>query len=392
MGSFSFFETLFYLSYASSYASSLSPDSTGISWATSIMKRERDNRKKWFLSFGMIGLLALTLFQTACTTTRPVLRVLAWEDYIDPGLIVAFEKKYDCRVVVDTYQTNKSVYVKLEAGLSGYDMLITSSYMAAIMERDGMLEELDQTKIPNLKHIDREYLQHLALDKTMAYSVPYMLSNTGIAYLKSKVPDFRPSWGMLESEDIRDRATLMDDMRETMGAALKYLGYSLNSRNEVEIEEAKNLVLKWKKTASRLDSSYYRFGLAAGEFILVHGYSGDVLQVMDRNEDIVFVQPVEGTSISCDDLVILKKAKNKELAYAFIDFLHEPAHAARNTAFVFYLCPNRASYEHLAEDLRGNSALFVPEEILLKSEIIRDLGEDNKKYIKAWAEIRVRQP
>jgi len=356
------------------------------------MKRERDNRKKWFLSFGMIGLLALTLFQTACTTTRPVLRVLAWEDYIDPGLIVAFEKKYDCRVVVDTYQTNKSVYVKLEAGLSGYDMLITSSYMAAIMERDGMLEELDQTKIPNLKHIDREYLQHLALDKTMAYSVPYMLSNTGIAYLKSKVPDFRPSWGMLESEDIRDRATLMDDMRETMGAALKYLGYSLNSRNEVEIEEAKNLVLKWKKTASRLDSSYYRFGLAAGEFILVHGYSGDVLQVMDRNEDIVFVQPVEGTSISCDDLVILKKAKNKELAYAFIDFLHEPAHAARNTAFVFYLCPNRASYEHLAEDLRGNSALFVPEEILLKSEIIRDLGEDNKKYIKAWAEIRVRQP
>lgn len=356
------------------------------------MKNDPEIRPAKRTSYVLSVLVLLGWVLAGCSGGKPALHVFSWDDYFDPELIRTFEKQHNCRVVIDAYFSNESMYAKLKAGFSGYDMVIPSSYMAAVMEREGMLEPVDRSLIPNLKNIDGDYLQNRALDKTMSYSVPYMLSNSGLACLKSKVPDFKPSWGMLESEVIQGRATLMNDMRETLGAALKYLGYSLNTRNEAEIEEAKKVVLMWKAKASRFDSSYYRYGLAGGEFILVHGYSGDVLQVMDENEDILYAQPVEGTSISCDDFVILKKTKKKALAHAFIDFLHDPANAAKNTAFVFYLCPNKSSYALLGKELRNNTALFVPEDILAKSEVIRDLGEDNKKYLKAWAEIKARTP
>lgn len=332
--------------------------------------------------------VALAAGLAGCGGARETLHVFTWADYIEPGLIKAFEREHSCRIVIDTFDSNESMYAKLKAGARGYDVVFPSSYMASVMQKEGLLAAMDHALLPNLRHIDREYLRELALDKEMKYSVPYMLSNSGIAYRKSKVDKFEPSWSMFDRADLAGRMTLMNDMRETMGAALKSLGHSLNTTDEAQIAQARDVVKRWKKNIAKFDSEQYKPGIASAEFLVVHGYSGDLLQVVSEEEDVGYAPPKEGTSVACDDLVILADSGRKSLAHAFINYLHDPANAAKNTECVQFLCPNSASYPLLAEETRSNPAIFLPAEIREKCEVIVDLGADNAKYVRAWDEIK----
>ena len=339
----------------------------------------------------MKRILALLIVAVAlvagCSRETPTLHIYTWADYVKPELVTAFEKANDCRVVIDTFDSNEAMYAKLKAGATGYDLVFPSSYMARIMWRQGMLERLDRTQLPNLANIDPEYLK-IALDKEMEYSAPYMLTITGIAHLKSRTPDVAPSWAVFDRPDLKGRMTMLNDMRETIGAALKFLGYSLNTTNEQQLAEARDVVIRWKKNLAKFENEQYKTGLASAEFLVVHGYSGDILQVQEENEDIQFLVPREGTSIACDDMVIPKAAANPGLALRFINFMHDPQVAADNTEFISYLCPNKASYERLSKETRENPTLFPPEEVRQRAEVITDLGPDNAKYTKVWDEIK----
>jgi spermidine/putrescine transport system substrate-binding protein len=338
-----------------------------------------------------LATLAAAAFVFAgCAQKKKELFVYTWADYIEPGLVTAFEQQNNCTVVIDTFDSNETMHAKLKAGATGYDVIVPSSYMVEIMAKEGLLQPLDHAKVPNLKNIDPLYLEKFALDPKMEYGIPYMLGSTGIGYVISKVPDFKPTWRMFENPAYAKRMMLFNDMREVLGAALKCLGYSLNSTNPEEISQAKDLVLKWKKNLAKFDSEQYKPGLASAEFLVAQGYSGDVMQIMEENKDIGYAIPEEGTSFACDDLVIPKGAPSPDLAYAFINFVHEPAHAAKNIAYVYYWCPNKPAYDLLEEDVKTDESLFPPEEVLAKCEVIKDLGEANQLYIKAWDEIKAR--
>jgi len=322
-----------------------------------------------------------------CSRKEAVLHVYTWADYIKPELVQQFEKENRCRVVIDTFDSNEVMYAKLKAGAAGYDIITPSSYMVKIMDGQGMLEPLDHSLLPNLKHVDRDYLRS-ALDPEMHHSVPYMLTTTVIAYLKSRVPDFEATWAVFDRADLKGRMTVLNDMRETIGAGLKYLGYSLNTTNEKELAEARDVILRWKKNIAKFENEQYKTGLASGEFFVVHGYSGDIMQVEESNEDIAYAVPKEGTSLSCDDLVIPKGVRERKLAHKFINFIHDPAVAAENTEFIAYLCPNAESYGKLSPEILENPAIFLPQEVRTKCEVIEDLGADNEKYVKIWDEIK----
>jgi len=330
-------------------------------------------------------LAALTL--AGCGRSVPVLNIYTWADYFEPRLVRRFEASRGCRVVIDTFDSNEVLYAKLKAGAAGYDILTPSSYMVSLMHSQGMLRPIDHALIPNLVHVDPEYLK-LAADTAMDHSVPYMMSNTGIAYLKSKVRDFIPSWEMFGRADLRGRMTLLNDMRETIGAGLKYLGYSLNSRDEKELRAAKAVILGWRANIAKFENEQYKTGLASGEFLVVQAYSGDIIQVRRENPDVAFASPREGAALSVDDLVIPAGAKEAGLAHAFIDFLHDPAVAAENTTFLGYLCPNKDSYGLLSPELRDDPAVFMSRELRAKSEVINDLGEANALYVRIWDEIK----
>ena len=266
-------------------------------------------------------------------------------------------------------------------------MLFPSSYMAKVMYQQGMLQKLDHSKLQNLKNIDANYISKSA-DSKMEYSIPYMISYCGIAYNKEKVKNFKPTWAMFDRADFHGRMVLLNDVREVIGAALKFNGYSYNSTDPAQIKKAGDTVIRWKKNIAKFSVDEAKIGLLSGDFFMIQAYNGDVLQIIAENGNIGFAFPVEGTSIAQDDFVIPADAKNLDLAYKFIDFLLDAENARDNMSFVSYMSPNTAAQKLMSEDFMNNPAVTPPPEILAKCDHILDLGEDNMKYSELWDFIR----
>jgi spermidine/putrescine transport system substrate-binding protein len=333
--------------------------------------------------------LALAVVLSGCSRSdEPTLYVYNWSDYIDEDLIDEFSEETGIEVVMDFFDSNESMYAKLQAGGGGYDLVVPTTYMVEIMHDSGMLAPIDHEKIPNIGNIDRSFTA-MAPDSEMAYSVPYMVSSSGIGYLESITgPMDEVSWSILGDPRFRGRATMLNDARESVGAALKYLGYSYNSTSPEELAEAQELLIEWKANLAKFDNDQYRNGLVSGEFHVVHGYSGDILQGQDENESIIFATPREGTTIAIDNMVIPADSENVDAAHAFIDFMLRPEVAARNIEYVYYLAPNTAAYPLVDEDVRNNPAVFLPEDLLSSAEILLDLGDDNELFNDVWDAVR----
>jgi spermidine/putrescine transport system substrate-binding protein len=342
--------------------------------------------RRHFLTTTSAAIAASTL--PGCSGgSKNTLRVYSWADYLDPDLAERFETENSCKLQIDTFDSNEAMYAKLSAGATGYDVLVPSSYMVKTLVRENRLQPLDHAKLESLQHVDPDYLKR-ALDPEMKHSVPYMMAPTCLAWLASKVSDPVASYSMLDREDLKGRITLLDDMREVLGAALRSLGYSLNSTDPAELAKARDVAIRWKKNIAKFDNEQYKSGIASGEFHLVQGYAGDLLQVADENGDIVVKIPKEGTAFSCDDLCIPKDAAQADLAHKFIDFLTTPEVAAQNMEYIAYRAPNKTAYALLSEDFRGNEALFPSAEVFAKCEPIDDLGDALSLWSKTWDEVK----
>jgi spermidine/putrescine transport system substrate-binding protein len=202
------------------------------------------------------------------------------------------------------------------------------------------------------------------------------------------VKDPVESWALLDRPDLKGRITLLDDMREVLGAALKFLGHSLNSTDPAQLAAARDVAIRWKANIAKFENEQYKTGIASGEFHLVQGYAGDLIQASEENEDMRIFIPKEGASFPCDDLCIPKGAKEVDLAHAFIDFLTGAEVAAENMEWIGYRAPNSGAYSHLSEDFRGSSVLFPPEELFAKCEPIGDLGDKLPLWTAEWDKVK----
>ncbi len=331
--------------------------------------------------------LATTLLPSCSGRAKNTLHVFTWADYLSDDAAASFEKAFDCRLVIDTFDSNEAMIAKIESGATGYDILVPSSYAVKQLESKDFLQPLDHSQLPNLVNMDKDYLSH-ALDSEMKISAPYMMAPTVVAYLKSRLPDAEPSWNLFLREDINGRATLLDDMREVLGAALLTLGFSLNSTDPAELEAATELAIRWKANLAKFENEQYKSGIASGEFFLVQGYAGELLMVQDESEDVKVIIPREGAAFSCDDLCIPKSAPNPELAHAFINHLCDAEVAAENMEWIGYRAPNTAAYAILSEDFRGSEILFPPDEIFAKCDPIGYLGDKLSLWTAAWERVK----
>ncbi len=338
----------------------------------------------WMVSAAAVLLLA------GCGGKKPVLNIYNWADYVDEDKLAEFAEEFGCRVVVDTFDSNESMYAKLKAGAAGYDVIFPSSYMAAVMYEQGMLLPLDHTKLLNIKNLDPAFGAML-LDKKQVYSVPYCFSYTGIGYRNDRLEQPPTSWDIFADAALAGRTTLLNDIRETIGAALIKLGYPLNSTDEKQIEEAADLVIQWKKNIAKFDSEQYKTGIDSGEFTVVQGYSSDILMVAAENENISIAFPEEGMVACFDDMVIPASCDNPELAYAFINFMCRPETAAANMEWNYGRIPNLPAYELIDAEIRENEAIFLSEDVLAKCRMIEDVGEAISLYSKAWDRIKAAQ-
>lgn len=332
--------------------------------------------------FLIIFILAFTL---SCNVKKQTLHLYNWVDYIDPEVILQFEKEMNCNVIIKYFDSNEELSEQLTSG-AVCDVAIPSSFMAMRLQQYGLLNKLDRNKLPGLKNLDPDFmLKHP--DKHSEYTVPYMMSFIGIGYDSRMVKNFKPTWGQFGRHDLKDKITILDEMRPAIGAALKYLGFSINSTNERELALAGEVVIGWKKNIARFAVDDAKTGLASGELYLVHNYSGDILQLQKENEYLLFAIPSEGTSINDDDLVIPVTAVNMDLAYSFINFLLRPDICAKNMSFICYLAPNPEAVKLMPASFRSNKSIFPDNYIMSKCEVMRDLGNHNKKYVKIWKRI-----
>lgn len=344
-------------------------------------------KRRHFIAASSAALTANFLPSCKGKESQQTLTVFTWADYLSDEAKASFEKANNCKVVIDTFDSNEAMIAKIESGAAGYDILVPSSYAVKELDAKGLLQPLDHAKLPNLANIDKAYLSH-AIDAEMKVSAPYMMAPTCVAYLKSKLPNAEPTWSLYTRPEIKGRATLLDDMREVLGAALKSLGHSLNSTDPAQLEAAAALAIEWKANIAKFENEQYKSGIASGEFHLVHGYAGDLIAAQAENGDMEIVIPREGASFPCDDLCIPKSAKNADLAHAFINHLCDAEIAAENMEWIGYRAPNSAAYSHLTEDFRGSAILFPPDELFAKCESIGYLADKLPLWTAAWEKVK----
>lgn len=345
-----------------------------------------------------LGLAALAMLVASCgkqeqaggTEAGDVARTLHiynWGDYLSEDVVKKFEEEFHCTVKVDVFDSNEAMYAKLKAGASGYDIIVPSSYMACVMNEQGMLEKLDHARMPNVRaHFDTSYAS-LALDPTQEYTVPYFVSFTGIGYDVTKVKDFEPTWHMFEKANLKGQVALLDDQRELLGCALRTLGYDVNSIDAKQIDEAVALAKVWKKNIAKFGVDDLKMSLASGEFALIQNYSGDMAQVRMENDNIRFVIPKEGSTCTFDNLAIMKNSKNKELAYQFINFIYDTENAVANMNDIMYVMPHKEAVNQVDEKLRN--VFQVSPEDRARCQMLRDLGDKNVLYNQAWDKIKM---
>jgi spermidine/putrescine transport system substrate-binding protein len=327
------------------------------------------------------------IFLFAASTFAETLHLYTWADYVSPDVVRKFEQQQGCKVVIDTFDSNESMFAKFKAGATGYDLVFPTAYMIQVMHAQGMLADLDHAKLPNLPNIDTAVLAKVK-DQKMAHSVPYTFAYAAIAVRKDKLKDAEPTWAMFDRSELAGRVTLLDDMRESIGAALKSLGYSINTHDDAQLAAARDVLIRWKKNIARFDNEGYKAGIDSAEFQLVHGYSGDLFQVQMENPKVEILIPREGVTLGCDEMVIPKTARQPALAHAFINFLLDPDIAAENMEWMGYYCPNKPALEKVSAEFLKNPAITIPEELQAKCEVIEDLGPDLAKYTKVWDQVK----
>ncbi len=329
--------------------------------------------------------ITLVLVSACSSGGKQKLYIYNWTYYMPDDVLRDFEKKYNAEIIYDMYASNEDMFTKLRSGASGYDIVFPSEDYVAIMIHEHMLAPLDKAKLPNFANIAPAVLARVNFDPGNAYSVPYMMGASGIAVNKTKVASYEKSWMLFSRSDLANRMTMLDDMREVLGAALKVLGYSVNSKDSGQLHRAKDLVMQWKKNIVKFDAESFAKGFASGEFWAVHAYAENVFREYDstRMSEVEFFIPREGGPLYMDNMVILKDARHKDLAHAFINYIHDPMVFARIVDYLGYPSINAAAQKYRTR--KPNYEL----KDLSRCELKEDLGPALDMYNKVWEQIRI---
>lgn len=342
-----------------------------------------------FLAFFAIG-LTLTL-TSGCGRSKPVLYFYTWEDYIDPQVVADFEKQFNCTVHLDTFESNEDMLTKIRTGSVPYDVILPTTYTVEIMRDEQLIQKLDPSLLPNVHQYADKDLAAKNGDANFEYCVPYYGGITGLGVLVDQCDPLPDSWTVYggENEKYVKRIALLDDMRETIGAALITLGYDINTTDDAQLEEAKKLVIQWRANIAKFGVDDIKQDLNSGANYIIHGYGGDIMQMTADDPNIRFVIPKEGAIICIDNFVIPANANDPKLAHQFINFMCDPKNAGRNMDYTKYEVPIAGAADAVSAETRAIPGFIVPEETRAKLQVTRNLDEEGvKKFTKIWDEIK----
>ncbi len=310
-----------------------------------------NNKNRKFLRRIAAGAVACVLLVTLIVTGRSVksdrvVNVCSWGEYIDEDLITRFEEETGIRVNYQTAESNEALYSLIKMGGADFDVIVPSDYMIARLIEEDMLAELDYDNIPNFDLIDDTY-KHLSYDPENKYTVPYTWGALGIIYNTAMVSEPITSWSAMFDPQYAGQVLMINNSRDAIGAALLSLGYSLNTTDESQLEEAFNLIKQAK------DNGVYQafvmdevFGkMEGGNAAIAMYYAGDYLTMLENNEDLAFVIPEEGSNWFVDAMCVLKSSQHKDEAEEWINFIASTDANLANMDYIWYASPNAEALE-----------------------------------------------
>jgi spermidine/putrescine-binding protein len=364
-----------------------------------MMSREIYLKKELTMKYQMIALfMALVVLLSACggqtQSQSTELNLYAWSEYIPQALLDGFTEETGIKVNYDTYSSNEELLAKLQAGASGYDVIIPSDYTVAIMAKQNLLEELDLAKIPNFSNIADEFKDR-DFDPGNKYSIPYQWGTVGLAIDRDKVTQPVTKWADLWDPAFEGKVVLLDDEREVIGMILQMLGYDKNSTNEAELEEAKAKLIELMPNVRLFDSDSPKTALLAGEVWLGQTWNGEAAIAHSENPAIDYICPEEGCGIWIDNFAIPKGAPHEDAALAFINYALTPEASVLITQEFPYSNPNRAALEHMknidaeAYDAYMNFPATNPSLAdIQNAQPVIDVGDATAIWDRIWTEVK----
>ena len=340
------------------------------------------------LSFSCVAIASLVAVIAGPAEAAGDLHLYNWGEYINPEVIDKFSKEFDVKVSLDTYSTNEEMLAKIQAGATGYDLILPSVHMHDIMQQLGLLEKTNINQVKGFENIDPGALRSKQ-DPKAEYCLPYAWGPVGIFYNKKAVGGDLKSWKEFFDFAAKNpgKITLLDDLRETLGIGLIVNGKSVNSRDPADIKLAEEFVLKHKPNVAAFRYDVIPL-IESGDIAASHYYVGSVLNVNKNPTELGFVIPEEGATMYQEDLCMLKTAPNKENALKFMEFIMRPEISALNTTMLTNGSVNTAATDLLPAEIKSHPGTNPPPEVRAKLQIFEDLGADLKTYDRAWSRVK----
>ncbi len=339
---------------------------------------------------GIILLISVLIFSYNTANLQNTLKVYNAGEYIEEALIDKFEEETGCKVIYETFDSNESMYTKINSG-EEYDIIIPSDYMIERLIKEERIQEVNWEKLHNSKNL-MESVLNKGYDPGNKYSVPYFWGSVGILYDKTKVDkaDLKDGWDLLMNPKYKGDLYMYDSERDSFMVAMKALGFSLNTDKEAEIDKA----YEWLLKQNRIMSPVYAGddvidNMISGNKALAVVYSGDAAYIITENPNLEYFEPHQGTNLWYDGMVITKNCKNTDLAHKFIDFFLDEENALLNTQAVGYSSCITSAYEEMQEtDYDGVSA-YTPRQGNEKDEVFKYQSQKTKEYCATlWTKIK----
>lgn len=354
--------------------------------------------KKWLLV-----LAAVSAFGAQAAQAADELHLYNWNNYLAPATAKKFEAFCKCKLVESYYSDNEELLAKLAGGAKGYDLMVPTGYALDSLVKQKALKPLDKAQLPNLKNMNPAYL-NTVFDKGNVYSVPYAYTTTVLGYNDAKMKELGitpDSWAVIFDPKIlakiKGRVTVLDSSRELMAAALRYLGYSVNTADEAQLKAAQAVILKAKPYWAAFNGTSYIKELTVGNAWVVHGYSNDIYQAgldaaaAKRPFKVLTATPKEGFTLSLDNLVISKDAPRPDLALKFMNFMMDGKNGSELTNLMGSGNPNKEAIKFVNPQILPIPAIFPSEAALKNAEQLSDLNVKTRRlYSKLWSEIKVK--
>ncbi len=315
------------------------------------------------------------------TGPSPVLHVYNWEDYLAPDTLTEFEKRSGIKVILATFPDENYMVSEIQSHPDRHDVIVASDKAVWELKETRLLAELDFSRIPNFKNVDSRY-RNPPYDPFNRRSVPYLWGVTGMVVNRNFIKENADDWAILFNPRYQGRIAMLNNSRETISAALKHLGYPVNTKNPSELEAARQVLLKQKPLLQGyFDPIAMKNKLISGELWAAHIYSGEGMFAVNRNAALEFVIPREGSVVWVDNLAVPRDARHKAAAEAFINYLLEPQVSAGIANYLRYANCNSAARSYTLPEILRSPELYPPEEILNKCEFLRTAGstEEDKQ-------------